>query len=202
MQRVGDEPVSLLESDPERERHPIANELQQLHVVVSELPGGQRAHVQDAEDVPIRNEGNSEQGLDALLAQDRIQHICVIHVADRAGASCGHDPAGESTSHRDPHPLVDLLLEPFGGSRYELVSRRIQEEHGRGVGTKRFTDAGQKLVQQLIDGEVRKGGVTHALEPPQPFDRSDLPRMPRELGEAHAKSVPTREPPRTRVMGC
>ena len=78
----------------------VAGELEEVAVLVGEVAWGEAADVQDAEDAAFDDQGDAEQGLDALLAQDRVEDVGVVDVGDRDGAALGGDAAREAAAER------------------------------------------------------------------------------------------------------
>ena len=78
----------------------------------------------DAEDPPARDQRRTEQRLDALLAQNRVEDARVVDVVDRDRPALRGDATGEPLADGDPRTDLDLLLEPFRRARDELVRAR------------------------------------------------------------------------------
>ena len=112
-------------------RHAVGDELEQLDVFLRECPRRQRTDVEHAEHVVREDERHTGHALDALLAQDRVQHVGVVDVVEHDRSPLGGDPAREPAADRDPHALLDLFLEPDRRPRDELVSERRPGEELR-----------------------------------------------------------------------
>ena len=82
---------------------------------------------------PIRSpstiSGHAEQRADPLLAQDRVEDVGVIDVGDEDRDALGRDPAGEAPADRDPHAALDLLLDPLGRARDELLRLLVEQQN-------------------------------------------------------------------------
>ena len=64
-------------------RRPVGHHLQQLGVLLGEAAPGQRAHVQHAQHGACGHQRHAQQRGDALLPQDRVEHVVVIDLLDR-----------------------------------------------------------------------------------------------------------------------
>ena len=86
--------------------------------------------MQDAEDVAFDDQGDAEEGSDALLAQDRVEDVGVVDVGDGDGASFGGDASGEAAADRDPHALLDFFLDALGGAGVQGVALEQEDRDG------------------------------------------------------------------------
>jgi hypothetical protein len=68
--------------------------------------------------------------------------------------------------------LAHLLLDAAGRRRDEVLPRRVQQEHGRGVDLEELTNTIEQLDEQLLDPEVAESGVRHRLDATEPFARN------------------------------
>src|SRR6266545_1844999 len=125
--------------------------LEQLDVLRGERPRAESADVDDPEHPFVGDQRDPEQGLDAFLAQDRVQHLCVVHVGDHDRRPLRRDAAGEALPDGDPHALLDLLLESFRGPGDELSTRLVEQEDGARVCLEGIADTTQQLVEQLVE---------------------------------------------------
>ncbi len=153
----------------DRDGEPLGDELEQLGVVPRERARRQGADVQDADDVLADRERHAEQGLDPLLAQERVVHVGVIDVreADRPALCC--DSAGEAPAERDPNALLDLFLDADGSTGEEVPPLGVDQEHRARVDAENRADPVEKLVQKRIELEMGEAGVhdrLHVLDPP------------------------------------
>ena len=137
-------------------------------VVAGERARGESADVQDAEHGAADEQWHPEQRPDALLAQDRVEHVGVVDLFEDHGPLLRGDAAGEALAEGDPHPLADLLLDAPGGGRDQVLARRVQQEHRGGVDVEQLTDPVEEFVEQLVDVELCQPGVGHRLQAPEP----------------------------------
>src|SRR5581483_1888771 len=91
----------------DRERRAVGDELQQLDLVLPELPRLERADVEDALDLSLADERHAEQRPDALLPEDRVEDVAEVDVVEDEGALLRRDPAGEADADGDPDALLD-----------------------------------------------------------------------------------------------
>ena len=90
----------------------------------------------------------------------------MIDVGDRDRPPLGRDPAREPAADRDPHTLLDLLLDALRRARVQLVA--LQHQDRDGVDRHDLGDPPQQLLQQLLLGQVRERGIRHPLQRRQP----------------------------------
>ena len=112
--------------------------------------------------------------MDALVPQDRVEHVGVIDPFEEHGALQRGDPAGEAPSERDSHALADLFLDAARGGRHQVLRGRIQQQHRGGVHGEQLADPLQQLTQQLVEVELRQPGVGHRLQAPQAIAESHI----------------------------
>jgi hypothetical protein len=148
----------------DRDRDAVSGELEQVHVVVGELARDERSDVQHAHYVALRDQGHAEQRLDPLLAQDRVEHVGVVDVRQDDWAALRGDAAGEAAADRDPDALLDLLLDPDGGARHELVRVGVEQQDRARVHVEERGDPSEQLREQLLDLEMGEGRVGDRLQ--------------------------------------
>ena len=153
------------------QRRPVGDELEQVAVGGGELARRERADVQDAGDLALDQQRDAEQRADALLAQDRVVDVGVVDVLDDHGAALGGDAAGEAAAERDPHALLDLLLDALGRAGDELAGRLVEQQERRRVGAEDVGDPLQQLRQQLVEREMGERRVRDALHGEQDVRR-------------------------------
>ena len=118
----------------------------------------------------------------------------------------GRDATGEPLPHGDADASFHLLLDALGGSGHELVPGLVQQEDGGRVGAEDLAEPFEQLVQEVVDGEVGKGGVADALDTLETFQWV-------ERGSSAVAHLPTvrpnpsnqqcsRAPRRTAVAHC
>ena len=112
----------------DRERGPVGHELEQLDLVLAEGARNERADVEHAAHLSLDHERDAEHRLDALLAQERVEDVCVVDVVEDHRPLLGGDPAREAAADRDADALLDLLLDPERGARDELVRLLVEQE--------------------------------------------------------------------------
>ena len=93
----------------------------------------------------------------------------VVDVVEHDRPPLRRDPAREPAADRDPHALFDLFLEPDRRARDELVPEVVAEEDRGRVGAEHVPDAHEQLAQELVQVQVREGGIRDELDPPQPL---------------------------------
>ena len=132
--------------------------------------------MQDADDAALDEQRDAEQGLDALLAQDRVEDVGVVDVGDRDRALLGGDAAGEAAAERDRHALLDLLLDPLGRARVQPVA--LQQQDRDGVDREDVGHPLQQLLEELLLRQVGERRVGDLLHRPQ-LARDELRRLAR-----------------------
>ena len=152
----------------DRHRRSIGRQLQQIDIVVVEPAPMQRADVEHADHPAGDEQRHAHHRLDPLLPQDRVQHLGRIDVVEHHRPLGGGDTAREPSADGDPHPGLDLFLDPDRRSRDQLVRLLVDEQDGAGVGAEDVADPRQQHVQQFLDLEMRKRSVGNSLEPLQP----------------------------------
>ena len=150
--------------------HAVGDDLEELDVVRRELAGRERADVEHAEHLVSEDEWDAGEALDALLVQDRIQHVRVVDVVEHDWPPIRRDPAREPAADGDPHAAFDLFLEPDRRPRDELVPKLVAEEDRGRVGAEHVPDAREQLGQEVVQVQVGEGGIRDELDPPQPLD--------------------------------
>ena len=65
---------------------------------------------------------------------------------------------------RDPHTALDLLLEPLGGARHELLGVLVEEQDGSGVDAQDVLRADQQLVEQRLEGQLGERRIRQPVE--------------------------------------
>jgi hypothetical protein len=163
---LGFEQASVLDCDG----HAVADDLEELDVVLCELAGRERADVEHAENLVPEDEWDSGEALDALLAQDRVKHVRVVDVVEHDRPPPRRDPAREPAADGDPDATFDLFLEPDRGARDELVPELVAEEDRGCVGAEHVPDAHEQLGEEIVQVQVRESGIRDELDPPQPLD--------------------------------
>ena len=151
----------------DRETHAVGDELEQLDVVLREDPRCQRTDVEHSEHVVREDQRHSGHALDALLAQDRVQHVGVVDVVEHDRSPFGGDPAREAAADRDPHALLDLFLEPDRRPRDQLVSEVVPEKNCGRVGVEHVPDSREELTQELVQVQVRQRRIRDELDSPE-----------------------------------
>ena len=163
---LGFEQAGMLDCDG----HAVGDDLEELDVVLRELAGRERADVEHAEHFVSEDEWDAGEALDALLVQDRVQHVRVVDVVEHDRPPLRRDPAREPAADGDPHAPFDLFLEPDRRARDELVPEVVAEEDRGRVGVEHVPDAREQLAQEVVQVQVRERGIRDELDPPQPLD--------------------------------
>ena len=162
LQHLGDATLLVEPGVLEGEGGAVGGELEEIVLVGGEFAWGEAADVQDADDGAFDEQRDAEQGLDALLAQDRVEDVGVVDVGDGDRAALGGDAPGEAAADRDPYALFDLFLDALGGARVQRVALQHQDRHR--VGREDVRHALQQLLQQLLLAEVGERGVGDQLQ--------------------------------------
>ena len=118
--------------------------------------------MQDADDAALDEQGDAEQGLDALLAQDRVEDVGVVDVGDGDGAALGGDAPGEAAPERDAHAALDLFLDALGGAGVQVFALEQQERDG--VGVQHLRHPLQQLLQQVLLVQPRERRIGDPLK--------------------------------------
>ena len=150
----------------DRERRPVAHELQQLDLVVVEGARPERADVEDAADLPLHDERHAEHRLDSLLAQERVEDVPVVDVVEDHRPLLGGDPPGEARADRDADALLQLLLDAERGAGDELVRRLVEQEDRARVDLEDLARPLEQRGEQLVQAQVGERGVGYGLQPP------------------------------------
>ena len=138
----------------DRRRGAVGGELEQLGVGVGEFARRERADVQHADHGALDEQRDAEQRADAALAQDRVEDVGVVDVGDVIGRRSAAIRPANPRAERNPHALLDLLLDALGGGRDQLAPVLVeQQERGR-VGVEDLGDALEQLLQQLVERQV------------------------------------------------
>ena len=148
------------------ERDPIPGHLQQLDVVFGEPARGERADVQHAEHVPIGRQRHTEQGTDARLPEQRVDHRGPVDAVEDNGFLLRRDPAGETAADRDTQAGADLRAESACGHRRQLVCARFQQQHHGRVDVQHFADAVEQLDQHFLAVGVHERIIADQANPP------------------------------------
>ena len=90
----------------------------------------------------------------------------MVDVLDRDRSALGGDPPREATPDRDPHALLDLLLDALGGLGHEVAGDLVEQEERGGVRAEDRGDAIEQLAQELVHRERGQGRVADALQLP------------------------------------
>src|SRR5438105_10841350 len=185
------EPAQLLVEDRalHPERGPLRRSLEELDVLRAEAARLERTDVDHADDAVTRDQRGAEERLDPLLAQERVQHVGVVDVLDRHRPPLLGDPACEAQAEWDPHPALDLLLEPFGGPGHELAGGLVEHEERGRVRLQDVADSGQELVEQRVERQVRERRVRDEEELLQPLVRRVLRLVKTAVVDRKRRSV-------------
>ena len=142
----------------DRRRRSRGSHLQHRDVVLAERPRSERAHVKHADQFALDDQRDAQQRRDSFLAQDRIQDIGVIDVGDEDRDALGRNATGEALAQREPHALLDLLLDPIGGARDELIRVRFVQQNRDCVHLQRLLDADQQFVEKRFERQFGQLG--------------------------------------------
>ena len=118
----------------------------------------------------------------------------MVDVRDEHRAPLGGDPPGEAMPHRDPDPLLDLLLDPLRGAGAQHAAVVVEQQDRRRVRPQDVGDPLEQLVQQVLErqgGQRRVGDpldrLQHAeralgVQPREPFLLVELGVLDRDRG--------------------
>ena len=148
----------------DRHRCSLAREAEELDIRVIELAMNERADVKHADDPVAHDQRHAEEGLDAFLEQDRVEHVVVVDVGEEDRSALGCDASGEAAADGDAHALLDLFLDSDGGARDELVGGLVEQQDGAGVDVEDRVDPLEQLGEQLFELEMRERCVGDGLE--------------------------------------
>ena len=185
LQSCGGGPVHLVVQGLDGHRGPVRRELQQVGVLAGEDARAEGPHMEHADDRPIGEQRGSHQGPDALVQQERIDHLGVIHVIDDHRVAFGRDPPGKSTAQRDPHPLPYLFFQATRRGRHQVPRPRIQQQHRGRVGLQGILHAAD---QRLEHGRGIKRGQRGIS------DRLDIAELVRPAGKLRRARRPGGSP--------
>ena len=76
----------------------------------------------------------------------------------------GGDPAREPLAEREPHALLDLLLDALGRARDQLVRLGVVQQDRDRVDLERLLDADEQLVQELLEAELGERRIAQTAE--------------------------------------
>ncbi len=138
-----------------------------------------------AEQVALDDQRDAEQRRDSFFAQDGVQDIGVIDVGDEDRDAFGRDPTREALAQRESHALLDLLLDPSGGARDELIRLPVIEQNRDRVDVERLLDAHQQFGEKRVERQFGQPRIAKAVRA-IPFRR----RIERLGWEEHHVSVP------------
>ena len=127
--------------------------------------------MEHADHLTADKQRHAEHRLDPLLAQDRVEHVRVVDVVEDHRRSAGRDPTGEAAPDRDPHTLLDLLLDPHRRPRYELFAVLVQQQHRARVRVEDVADARQQDGEQFVELEMGERRVHDRLDVLDPLSR-------------------------------
>ena len=149
----------------DRQGGAVGGELQQLDFVVREFPMVERADVQYADRFAADQQRHAEQRLDALLAEDRIEHLCVVDIVEHDGSALRRHAAGEAAAERDADAALHLLLDPDGRAGDKFVRVCVQQQHRARVNVEELARPQEERGEQLFKVEMRERGIRQCLEP-------------------------------------
>jgi hypothetical protein len=153
----------------DRERRPVGRELQQLDVLVTELPGAERPDVENSKDLPGDEQRDAQHRLDALVPKDLIENVGVVDVREYDGRAARGDSTGETPPDRDPHPLLDFFLDSDRRSGDQLVRLGVEEEHRAGLDVEALLRPQENRSEQLVEIEVGERRVGQREQTTKPL---------------------------------
>jgi hypothetical protein len=88
----------------------------------------------------------------------------VIDVREDHGLPVRCDAARETTTDRDPNPLLDLFLDPDRGPRDELFRLLVQQQDGTRVDTENLAGANKERREESVELQMRERRIRERLE--------------------------------------
>ncbi len=149
----------------DRERGAVGDELEQLDLVVLEIPRDERADVEDAGHLSLHDQRHAEHRLDPLLAQDRVEDVCVVDVVEDDRPLLGGDAAGKAAADGDADTLLDLLLDAERGACDELVRLLVEQKDRARVDLEDQPCALEQRAKEVVEPQMRERGVGDGLQP-------------------------------------
>ena len=113
-------------------------------------------------------------------------------VVDDHGLLQGGDATGEPAPDRDAHAGLDLLLDPDGRGRDELVRVLVEQQHRAGVDLEQLAGPQEERVEEIVETQVRERGVGQRLESLQPPVGREGPVLHRNIVTNRAALQPGR----------
>ena len=179
------------------DRGTVAGELQQLHIVLIEHPVHERSDVENAEQVAAGQQRHAEHRLDALLAQDRVEHVGVVDVLEDHRTPVRCDAARETAADRDADPLFDLFLDPDRRSRVELVRLLVQQQDGARVDLENLAHPNKQRREESVELQMRERRIRERLKLPQTVGVLDA----NPLRQIESRASRSAEPPTVHRRG-
>ena len=93
----------------------------------------------------------------------------MIDIRQEQRLPLGRDPTREAGTERDPHPLLDLLLDPNRRPGDQLAALGIQQQDRHRVDLEQRLRPLEQGRQQVVEAQMRKRRIGHKLHPPQPL---------------------------------
>jgi plasmid stability protein len=103
-----------------------------------------------------------------VLTQDRVRNVAFADLVQHKWAALGRDSPRETGAERDSNVALDHFLETDGGAGHELVGLLVANQDGGSIRDQDVADSGEELLEELVESEVRKGGVGDDLDPLEP----------------------------------
>ena len=151
----------------DRERGPVAHELQQLDLVRrgrraarASRRGGRRRTS------PSTTSGTPSIDLIPFSRRSGLRTSRVVDVVEDHRPLLGGDPPGEARADRDADALLDLLLDAERGAGDELVRRLVEQEDRARVDLEDLARPLEQRGEQLVEAQVGERGVGYGLQPP------------------------------------
>ena len=160
-------PLLFDQAGSDGEGDAIGDELEELRVLAGEGAWVQRSDVQDADGCAVGDQWDSKQRTDALVQEDRIEHLRVINPLEDHGSAARGDSPSEALADRDSNALLDFLLDALRGRGDELLRIAIEHENCCGVDLQELAHPFQERVPQVVEVEVRKCRVGDCVDPPE-----------------------------------
>ena len=149
------------------DRNTVGRLLEQLHVVPGEVALLQRAHVDDTDRPAVDDQWDTDQARDPPAADQWVEDVRVLHVAEHDGPQLRGDPSGEPLADRDAEARLQLFLDPDGRIGEELVALLVEQQDRAGVGGEQGAGAVEHVARPL-GAVIRECGVRDGLQAVEP----------------------------------
>jgi hypothetical protein len=110
---------------------------------------------------------DARQRLDALLPEDRVEHVSVIDPIQDDRLPLGGDAARETPADRNQDTLADLLLQAAGRRGDQLATRAVQQQHRGSIGVQDLPHPVQQRGEKIIGAQMGQCRIGNRPDVPQ-----------------------------------